>query len=236
MYILASGVIDFGKMIPWIPTFIEGTVLTVVLSLITVIFGSIIGLLVTALQQSRIKIFNWLAYIYVQVIRGTPLLIQLFIWLYALPLINITLPAIPLFGEVYGSRDFLTAVVALAINSGAYVSELLRAGLNSIDKGQMEAGRSLGLSRLQTMRHIIIPQAIRVILPGLGNEFITMIKESSIVSVVGIFDVMYSANIIKATTFSIFEPLMIVAVIYFILTFSLTSLMKVLERKLEVYD
>lgn len=227
---------DFGKMIKWIPTFIDGMIVTVVLSLMTVFIGSIIGLVATFLQQSQKKSLKAVANIYTQVIRGTPLLVQLYIWLYGLPLIGISLPTLPFLGDVYGSREFLTAVVALSINSGAYICELLRGGLESIDKGQMEAGRSLGLSRKETMKSVIIPQAIRVVLPGLGNEFIAMIKESSIVSVVGIFDVMYTSNIVKAATYSIFEPLIIVAIIYFFLTYSLTGIMKQLEKRLSVYD
>lgn len=227
---------DFGKMIKWIPTFIDGMIVTVVLSLMTVFLGSIIGLVATFLQQSQKKSLKAVANIYTQVIRGTPLLVQLYIWLYGLPLIGISLPTLPFLGDVYGSREFLTAVVALSINSGAYICELLRGGLESIDKGQMEAGRSLGLSRKETMQSVIIPQAIRVVLPGLGNEFIAMIKESSIVSVVGIFDVMYTSNIVKAATYSIFEPLIIVAIIYFFLTYSLTGIMKQLEKRLSVYD
>lgn len=227
---------DFGKMIKWIPTFIDGMIVTVALSLMTVFLGSIIGLVATFLQQSQKKSLKAVANIYTQVIRGTPLLVQLYIWLYGLPLIGISLPTLPFLGDVYGSREFLTAVVALSINSGAYICELLRGGLESIDKGQMEAGRSLGLSRKETMKSVIIPQAIRVVLPGLGNEFIAMIKESSIVSVVGIFDVMYTSNIVKAATYSIFEPLIIVAIIYFFLTYSLTGIMKQLEKRLSVYD
>ena len=227
---------DFGKMIKWIPTFIDGMIVTVVLSLMTVFLGSILGLVATFLQQSQKKSLKAVANIYTQVIRGTPLLVQLYIWLYGLPLIGISLPALPFLGDVYGSREFLTAVVALSINSGAYICELLRGGLESIDKGQMEAGRSLGLSRKETMKSVVIPQAIRVVLPGLGNEFIAMIKESSIVSVVGIFDVMYTSNIVKAATYSIFEPLIIVAIIYFFLTYSLTGIMKQLEKRLSVYD
>jgi polar amino acid transport system permease protein len=227
---------DFGKMIKWIPTFIDGMIVTVVLSLMTVFLGSIIGLVATFLQQSQKKSLKAVANIYTQVIRGTPLLVQLYIWLYGLPLIGISLPTLPFLGDVYGSREFLTAVVALSINSGAYICELLRGGLESIDKGQREAGRSLGLSRKETMKSVIIPQAIRVVLPGLGNEFIAMIKESSIVSVVGIFDVMYTSNIVKAATYSIFEPLIIVAIIYFFLTYSLTGIMKQLEKRLSVYD
>lgn len=236
-YSLTLGIVmNFGKLVKWIPTFIDGTIVTVVLSLTTVFLGSIIGLFATLLQQSPKKFLRGLANIYTQVIRGTPLLVQLYIWLYGFPLIGLSLPAIPFLGETFGSRDFLTAVVALSINSGAYICELLRGGLESIDKGQMEAGRSLGLSRRQTMRAVIIPQAVRVILPGLGNEFIAMIKESSIVSVVGIFDVMYTSNIIKASTYSVFEPLIVVAVIYFVLTFILTALMKRVEKRLSVYD
>jgi polar amino acid transport system permease protein len=227
---------DFGKMIKWIPTFIDGMIVTVVLSLMTVFLGSIIGLVATFLQQSQKKSLKAVANIYTQVIRGTPLLVQLYIWLYGLPLIGISLPTLPFLGDVYGSSEFLTAVVALSINSGAYICELLRGGLESIDKGQREAGRSLGLSRKETMKSVIIPQAIRVVLPGLGNEFIAMIKESSIVSVVGIFDVMYTSNIVKAATYSIFEPLIIVAIIYFFLTYSLTGIMKQLEKRLSVYD
>ncbi len=236
-YSLTLGIVmNFGKLVKWIPTFIDGTIVTVVLSLTTVFLGSIIGLFATLLQQSPKKFLRGLANIYTQVIRGTPLLVQLYIWLYGFPMIGLSLPAIPFLGETFGSRDFLTAVVALSINSGAYICELLRGGLESIDKGQMEAGRSLGLSRRQTMRAVIIPQAVRVILPGLGNEFIAMIKESSIVSVVGIFDVMYTSNIIKASTYSVFEPLIVVAVIYFVLTFILTALMKRVEKRLSVYD
>lgn len=229
-------ILDFGKMIKWIPTFIDGTIVTIVLSFLTVFLGSIIGLLATFLQQSPRKTLKTIANIYTQIIRGTPLLVQLYIWLYGLPLIGLSLPELPFLGEVYGTREFLTAVVALSINSGAYICELLRGGLESIDKGQMEAGRSLGLSRKETMKAVVVPQAIRVVLPGLGNEFIAMIKESSIVSVVGIFDVMYTSNIVKAATYSIFEPLIIVAVIYFFLTYSLTGMMKQLEKRLSVYD
>lgn len=229
-------IMDFSKMVKWIPTFIDGTIVTIVLSLLTVFFGSIIGLLATMLKQSPKKSLQLVASTYTQVIRGTPLLVQLYIWLYGFPLIGLSLPALSFLGDTYGTREFVTAVVALSINSGAYICELLRGGLESIDKGQMEAGRSLGLSRKQTMKSVIIPQAVRVVLPGLGNEFIAMIKESSIVSVVGIFDVMYTNNIVKAATYSIFEPLIIVAIIYFFLTFTLTGMMKQLEKRLSVYD
>lgn len=235
MTILASVAIDFSSIWPWIPTFIEGTIVTIVLSLTTVLLGSLIGLVSVLMTQSKVKILNWIASIYRNIIRGTPVLLQLFFWLYALPMIGIRFSNIPALGATYGSREFITAVAALAVNSGAYVSELLRGGLEAVDKGQIEAGRALGLSKRETMFSIVIPQAIRTILPGLGNEFITMIKESSIVSVVGVFDVMYTSNVVKASTYSIFEPLIVVGIIYFVLTYTLSFLMKKLEKRLNTY-
>lgn len=235
MLSILSIAVDFKKLGPWLPTFWEGTMVTVVLSLATVLLGTIIGLLATVLQQSENKFLKGIANVYIQVVRGTPMLLQLFLWLYGFPLIGFSIQAIPALGNVYGSREFLTAMVALSINSGAYICEIFRGGLESIDKGQMEAGRALGLSRRKTLFSIIIPQATRVVLPGLGNEFITMIKESSIVSTVGVFDVMYAQNIVKAATYSIFEPLVLIGVIYFVLTFVLTKLMKLLEKRLGVY-
>lgn len=227
--------IDFGRVWEWMPTFLEGTMVTIVLSLSTVLIGSLIGLVVVLMKMSNVKPLNFIANVYTNIVRGTPMLLQLFIWLYGLPMLGISFSGLSFLGGTYGSREFITAIVALAINSGAYVSEVLRGGLESVDKGQTEAGRALGLSKRETMFSIIIPQAIRTVLPGLGNEFITMIKESSIVSTVGVFDVMYTSNIVKAATFSIFEPLIVVGVIYFILTYSLSTLMKNLEKRLNTY-
>ncbi len=234
MQMLASMTIDFSQMVRWIPTFLEGVGVTIVLSLVTVAIGSVLGLFITVMRRSRLTAVSALAKFYVLFIRGTPLLVQLYLWLYGLPLIGIVIPAIPIPSAVFGTREFSTAVVALGINSGAYVAEILRGGLDAVDKGQTEAARSLGLSSRQTMQHVVIPQAIRIILPGLGNEFIQMIKESSIVSTVGIFDVMYTTNIVKAGTYKIFEPLLIVSLIYLILTSVLTFLQRQLERKLNV--
>lgn len=236
MYSLLNISVDFTKLGPWLPTFWEGTMVTVVLSFSTVLLGTIIGLIATVFQQSQNKVLIAIAKVYTQVVRGTPMLLQLFLWLYGFPLIGLSIPTISILGNVYGSREILTAVIALSINSGAYICEIFRGGLESIDRGQMEAGRALGLSRRESLFSIIIPQATRVVLPGLGNEFITMIKESSIVSTVGVFDVMYAQNIVKAATYSIFEPLILIGVIYFILTFVLTQMMKQLEKRLSVYD
>lgn len=230
--LISAVVIDFSKMTKWIPTFIDGTIVTIVLSLLTVVIGCLLGLVATLMKRSNSKILNFAAAAYTQIIRGTPILLQLYIWLYGFTMIGLAIPEMPFLGSVYGSRVFLTAVVALGINSGAYICELLRGGLDSVDKGQMEAGRSLGLTSTQTMRYIIIPQAVKVVLPGLCNEFIMMIKESSIVSVVGVFDVMYTSNIVKASTYAVFEPLIIIAIIYFVLTSVLTGVMGIIERKM----
>lgn len=227
--------IDFSRIWEWMPTFLDGTMVTIVLSLSTVIIGSLIGLVVVLMKMSNVKILKLIANWYTNIVRGTPMLLQLFVWLYGLPMIGISFSGISFLSGAYGSREFITAVVALAINSGGYVSEVLRGGLESVDKGQTEAGRALGLSKRETMFSIIIPQAIRTVLPGLGNEFVTMIKESSIVSTVGVFDVMYTSNIVKASTYSIFEPLIVVGVIYFILTYSLSALMNRLEKRLNTY-
>lgn len=235
MMIYSAINIDFSKIWQWMPTFLDGTIVTIVLSLTTVLLGSLIGLFVVMMKISEKKVLKGIANLYTNIIRGTPMLLQLFLWLYGLPMIGITFSGIAFLGSTYGSREFITAVVALGINSGAYVSEVLRGGLEAVDKGQIEAGRALGLSKSETMFSIVIPQAIRTVLPGLGNEFITMIKESSIVSTVGVFDVMYTSNIVKASTYSIFEPLIVVGVIYFILTYSLSYLMKKLEKRLNTY-
>ena len=235
MMIYSAINIDFSKIWQWMPTFLDGTIVTIVLSLTTVLLGSLIGLFVVMMKISENRLLKAIASFYTNVIRGTPMLLQLFLWLYGFPLIGITFSGVAFLGGTYGSREFITAVVALGINSGAYISEVLRGGLEAVNKGQIEAGRALGLSKGETMFSIIIPQAIRTVLPGLGNEFITMIKESSIVSTVGVFDVMYTSNIVKASTYSIFEPLIVVGIIYFILTYSLSYLMKKLEKRLNTY-
>ncbi|MBE6113497.1 MAG: amino acid ABC transporter permease [Erysipelotrichaceae bacterium] len=221
--------IDFTTMLPYMNYFIEGAWMTLKLSMITVLLGCVIGFVATLGKRSKYKIFNLLATLYTQIIRGTPILLQLMLIRYGLPAIGVPIPAIPYLdpdGKLTG------CVLALGINSGAYVCEIFRAGLDSIDKGQTEAARSLGLDAKQTMRFVILPQAIKTILPTLGNEFIMMIKESSLVSTLGIFDVMYTQKIIQSLTYRQFEPLIVIAVIYLIMTTTLTGLLGILERKL----
>ena len=201
-------------------TYIDATVTTLKVSLIALLIGLLLGIVICLAKISTIKVLNVLATIYVEVIRNTPILVQIMIIYFALPEVGISF------------TPFMSAIIALSINSGAYVSEIFRSGILAIDKGQMEAGRSLGLSYFQTMKFIILPQALKNSLPALGNEFISLVKEPSIVYFVGVADIMFAANTIKNATYETFGPYLIAAAIYFIITSVLSFLVKRLEKKL----
>ena len=201
-------------------TYIDATVTTLKVSLIALLIGLLLGIVICLAKISTIKVLNVLATIYVEVIRNTPILVQIMIIYFALPEVGISF------------TSFMSAIIALSINSGAYVSEIFRSGILAIDKGQMEAGRSLGLSYFQTMKFIILPQALKNSLPALGNEFISLVKESSIVYFVGVADIMFAANTVKNATYETFGPYLIAAAIYFIITSVLSFLVKRLEKKL----
>lgn len=216
---------DFSFLPKYYMFFIDGAKFTIMLAFFTVLIGSILGLFLAILRISKIKIFNFIAAAYVEFIRGTPLMVQIFIIYYALPdIIGVNLPEIP------------SAIIALAVNSAAYVSEIIRAGIQAVDKGQMEAARSLGMPYGMAMRYVIVPQAIKNILPALGNEFVTVIKESSVVSVIGIKELMYNTDTVRGNTFRAFEPLIIGAFVYFVMTFSLSKLMGWIERRMKTSD
>lgn len=207
--------------------------MTIFLSLASVLIGIIIGFLLTLGRMSKNKILSTLAKFYIDFIRGTPILVQVFLFYFGLPQLGVPIPEIP---GLPGSREVITGIVAISLNSSAYISEIYRSGLQSIDKGQIEASRSLGLSSSQTMRFVTVPQAVRRILPALFNEFITVTKESSIVSIIGLRDLMYVSTLVRAATYSAFESLIVIAVIYYILTSVLTRILSVMERKLSVHD
>lgn len=206
-----------------LPLLLQGALVTVKITTMSVGCGFFIGMLVALANLSNLKIVRLLARCYVDIIRGTPLLVQIFLIYFALPMI-------------IGSRidPFVAAVTACSINSGAYVSEIFRAGIQSIDKGQMEAGRSLGLSWSQTMRYIIMPQAFKAIIPPLGNEFIAMLKDSSLVSVIGFEELTRRGQLIIAKTYASFEIWGTVAVIYLIMTVSISQLVAYLERRYNI--
>jgi len=197
-----------------------GTLVTLKITLMAVSCGVFIGLFVGIAEISNYRTVRYPAKVYVDVIRGTPLLVQLFIIYFALP-------------AVLGIRiePYIAAVVACSINSGAYVAEIFRAGIQSIDKGQFEAGRSLGMTWSQTMSKIIIPQAFRRIIPQLGNEFITMLKDSSLVSVIGFEELTRKGQLIIASTYRTFEIWTAVAVIYLIMTLTISRFVAYLEKR-----
>lgn len=219
---------DFSFLNNYSSFFVNGTKVTILISLATLIFGSLIGMIVCMLRISNNKIIRFLAGSYIEFLRGTPLMVQIFIVYFGFPTLGIKFPDI---GSI--SSEYVSAVFALSINSSAYIAEILRAGIQAVDKGQMEASRSLGLNYSMSMRFVIIPQAIKNVLPALANEFIVLVKESSIVSVIGIQDLMYNAQTVSGNTYKPFEPLIVVAVIYFILTFTLSRLVSLLEKNMQ---
>jgi len=217
--------LNFSFLGKYYDYYIKGTEITIVLAFFAVLFGTLLGLALTLLRRSKIKPISYIATAYVEFVRGTPLLVQIYIIYIGLPkLIGIDMP------------DMTVGAVALALNSGAYISEIIRAGIDAVDKGQMEAARSLGMSQGLAMRQIIIPQAFKNILPALGNEFVSIIKESSMVSVIGVAELMYNAGIVRGNTALGLEPVIVAAVIYFILTFTMTRALGYVERRMKASD
>lgn len=250
----------FEKTFEYIDMFKQGLLCTVMLSAFTVVFGFILALVLAMCRLSKFRPlaflgitkdgrlrdqgsltmlskFNPLSFIasvYVEVFRATPMLVQLFI-VYYVVLGDVSLPTFKLFGTIRFER-FLPGVVALSMNSGAYLSEIIRSGIQSIDGGQTEAARSLGLSGFKTMRFIILPQAIKNILPPIANEFVTIIKESSICYTIGVQEIMSAVSSIKGATFRIAEPLVIAACVYFCLTFPTSKIIAYFERRMSSGD
>ena len=209
--------------------FIEGVENTLILSFFTVLFGAILGTLMAMARMSKFTPLKWLATAYIEFFRGTPLMVQLMFIFYGLPMIGVTFPSVSFIPDF---DRFAAGVVAMSLNSCAYVAEVIRSGIQAVDKGQMEAARSLGFHHKQAMTLVILPQAVRNILPALGNEFVTIIKESSIVSVIGIADLMYRTKGVIAKTYNSLECLAIAALIYFVLTFVGGRLIALMERKM----
>ena len=216
---------DFSLIWNSLPLLLAGAGVTIEITAIAVGLGFVFGLITSVCRLSGVKILNILAVCYVNIIRGTPLLVQIFLIYFALPMI---------IGERI--NPFVAAVAACSVNSGAYVAEIFRAGIQSVDKGQMEAGRSLGLSWMQTMRYIILPQAFKHVIPPLGNEFISMTKETSLVSVIGFEELTRRGQLIIANTYGSFEIWLTVAVIYLVMTFTIAQLVSYLERRFATDD
>ena len=235
--------------------FLEGLITTVSLSALTVLFGFMLALVLALMRMSNVCPLRFLdkpgcgkfaktlskfnpisliANIYVEVFRATPLLVQLFIVYYIL-LAGVSLPAFKLFGIIRFER-MVPGVIALCLNSGAYLSEIIRSGIQAIDGGQTEAARSLGMTQGQNMRYIVLPQAIKNILPAIANEFVTIIKESSICYTIGVQDIMSAVKSAQMAAFTIAEPLLIAAAIYFCLTFPTSKIIAYFERRMSRGD
>ena len=224
----------FRSALRYFQLFEEGLVCTVTLSFLTVMFGFILALALALMRMSKVKVLKAVATAYVEVFRATPLMVQLFLVYYVL-LADLSLPTFKLFGIIRFER-LVPGVIALALNSAAYLSEIIRSGIQSIELGQTEAARSLGMTPWQTMQHIVLPQAIKNILPAIANEFVTIIKESSICWTIGVQEIMSAVNSVKAATFSIAEPLVIAACVYFCLTFPTSKIIEYFERRMSRGD
>lgn len=222
---------NFSFLPEYYSYFISGTINTVFIAFFTVCMGVLIGTIVALMKLSKNVLMKVLAATYIEIIRGTPLLVQITIIYFSFP--NF-LPQSQFLGM--DPSRFIPGIIALSINSGAYVAEIIRAGIQAVDKGQMEAARSLGFTHWMSMRFIILPQAVRNILPALGNEFVVVIKESSIVSVIGIAELMFKTGIVSGATYIPREPLYIAAAIYFILTFTMSKFIGRVERKMRADD
>lgn len=208
----------------------DGAKITLIVSLITILIGLIFGTLMAFMKMSKIPPLRWLANVYVEFIRGTPVLVQISIVFYGLPMMGINIPAVWV-GDVDISR-LVSGIVALSINTTAYICEIVRSGIQSIGVGQTEGALALGMTNTRALFCIVLPQAIRNILPALGNEFITIIKTSSQVSVIGIAELMYAADTIRGISFRPMAPLIVVALIYFVITFFFSLLLRRLEKSM----
>ena len=222
--------LDFSVLAGKMQYFYEGIQLTILISFLSVLFGVIFGSVLTLMKRSKFKIgklnpLSILATAYIEIIRGTPMLLQIMLVYYG-------------FDQLLGiDMKALTAgIIAVSLNSAAYVSEIIRAGIDAVDKGQLEAARSLGMSQFMAMKLIIIPQAIKNILPAIGNEFVTVIKESSMASVIGVGEIMYSVKVVTGQTYRSFEPLIVAAVFYFVITFTLGRVVNYIERRMKASD
>ena len=221
--------LSFKFLEKYYPVFIEGIKFTLLVSLLAVVFGVIFGTILCFMKRSKLRVLRIpipkiIASIYIEFVRGTPLLLQIFIAYFGL--------------NTFGFKfsPITACVIALSLNSGAYVAEIIRSGIDAVAKGQLEAARSLGMTQSKAMQYIILPQAIKNILPAICNEFVTIIKESSMASSIGVAEITYAGKLVTGATYRNFEPLIVAAVCYFILTFTLGRLMAYVERRFKASD
>lgn len=213
--------LNFEAIWPSLPFILAGVGVTIKFTLASLLCGLPLGILLALAKISHLTMFRWIAEVYTSVFRGTPLLVQLFIIYFGLP---------PITG--YAFSAFEAGVLTFSLNSAAYSSEIIRAGIQAIDKGQWDAARVLGLSYATTLRTVILPQAVRNILPALVNEIVDLLKESALVSTIGEADLLRRSQIVAAEKYLFFEPLLIAAVGYYIMVMVVSLLAKILERKM----
>ncbi|MEC5424641.1 amino acid ABC transporter permease [Virgibacillus sp. C22-A2] len=217
--------LDFAQIVPYIPFILEGIWATLKFVSVSIVFGFILGILLALCKITKKPLLKWVADAYTSIFRGTPLILQLMIIYFAVPQLT-----------EYDISAFLSAVLAFGLNSAAYVSEIIRGGILAVDKGQTEAAEALGVPYKPMMQNIILPQAFKNILPALMNEFITLTKESALVSTIGYLDIMRRAQIAGAGLFRNFEALLFAGLIYWVIVYVLTQIGKVIERRLRQSD
>ncbi len=217
--------LDFAQFIPSMPYILKGVLVTLKIVILAGVIGFILGIILSLFKISSIKILGWLADAYTSIFRGTPLVLQLMLIYFGSPQI---------FG--YQIEPYTAAVLSFALNSGAYISEIIRAGILAVDKGQQEAALALGVPYGKMMLDIILPQALKNILPALMNEFISLTKESAIVTTIGVMDIMRRSYQVGAEYYSYFEPLLIAGLIYYLMVITLTFLGKAVERRMRRSD
>ncbi|HLR75257.1 MAG TPA: amino acid ABC transporter permease [Virgibacillus sp.] len=217
--------LDFSQIVPYIPFMLEGVWVTLKFVSMSILIGFILGTILALFKITNTSFLKWLADAYTSIFRGTPIMLQLMIIYFAIPQLT-----------GYDISAYISAILAFGLNSAAYVSEIIRAGILAVDKGQTEAAAALGVPYKDMMINIILPQALKNILPALMNEFITLTKESAIVSVIGYLDLMRRAQIVGAQTFHNFEPLLFVGIVYWVMVYVLTQIGKVIERRMRASD
>ncbi|USG67666.1 amino acid ABC transporter permease [Brevibacillus ruminantium] len=217
--------LDFAQIVPYIPFILNGIKVTLQVTLFSVVLGFLWGSVLALIKISNIRLLKALAVGYTSIFRGTPLILQLTLVYFATPQLT-----------GYNISQFEAAVLTFALNSAAYISETIRAGILAVDKGQWEAAKSLGVPYRKMMTDIIFPQAVKNILPALVNESIALLKESALVSTIGLADLMQNANIVKGTTFRYFEPYLLAGFSYYVMVMLLTWVARVLERRMRRSD
>lgn len=208
--------IDFNLIQESLPSLLQATYVTIAIAFLSCVVGVGIGTCIAIAQLSSARIIQGIAHVYVTIIRGTPMLIQISFWYFALRF-----------------DPFFSAVLGIGLNSGAYVSQIVRAGINSVGRGQVEAAQVLGFSHQQIIWLIILPQAVRAVIPALGNELITLIKDSSLASTIGVVELYRQASFIRGRTYDVLSVYCILAVIYLVLTGTMSYIVSIIERKMQ---